>query len=208
MDIKYYDIGLNLFTRSFPKPEKIIADAAVDGICCILTGSEARENRLVNQFVRHHTAFGTAGIHPHVVDEATEADLEEIRRIITTNPKVVAVGETGLDYDRMYSKKENQLHFFKALIAMAEELGKPCSFMNGTQLMTSWLVSRGMKGFARNRSSTVIRATRRRWKRCSIWVFISVLPAGSAMNGGRLPYAMLYPSCLWTGSSSKRMHRT
>lgn len=125
MDIKYYDIGLNLFTRSFPKPEKIIADAAVDGICCILTGSEARENRLVNQFVRHHTAFGTAGIHPHVVDEATEADLEEIRRIITTNPKVVAVGETGLDYDRMYSKKENQLHFFKALIAMAEELGKP-----------------------------------------------------------------------------------
>lgn len=125
MDIKYYDIGLNLFTRSFPKPEKIIADAAVDGICCILTGSEARENRLVNQFVRHHTAFGTAGIHPHVADEATEEDLEEIRRIVTTNPKVVAVGETGLDYDRMYSKKENQLHFFKALIAMAEELGKP-----------------------------------------------------------------------------------
>lgn len=48
MDIKYYDIGLNLFTRSFPKPEKIIADAAADGICCILTGSEAGENRLVN----------------------------------------------------------------------------------------------------------------------------------------------------------------
>lgn len=78
MDIKYYDIGLNLFTRSFPKPEKVIADAAADGICCILTGSEARENRLVNQFVRNHTAFGTAGIHPHVADEATEADLEEI----------------------------------------------------------------------------------------------------------------------------------
>ena len=91
MDIKYYDIGLNLFTRSFPKPEKVITDAAADGICCILTGSEARENRLVNQFVRNHTAFGTAGIHPHVADEATEADLEEIRRIVTTNPKVVDV---------------------------------------------------------------------------------------------------------------------
>ena len=38
----YYDIGLNLFTRSFPDPERIIADAEAAGICCILTGSEAR----------------------------------------------------------------------------------------------------------------------------------------------------------------------
>ena len=27
MDITYYDIGLNLFTRSFPRPERILADA-------------------------------------------------------------------------------------------------------------------------------------------------------------------------------------
>ncbi|WP_296826052.1 TatD family hydrolase [uncultured Megasphaera sp.] len=125
MDITYYDIGLNLFTRSFPNPEKIIADAEADGICCILTGSEDRENKLVDAFVRKHAVFGTAGIHPHVADAATEKDLEEIRRIVTTNPKVVAVGETGLDYDRMYSKKENQIYFFKKLIAMAEELDKP-----------------------------------------------------------------------------------
>lgn len=48
----YYDIGLNLFTRSFPDPERIIADAEAAGICCILTGSEARENELVNEFVK------------------------------------------------------------------------------------------------------------------------------------------------------------
>lgn len=113
MDITYYDIGLNLFTRSFPDPEKIIADAEADGICCILTGSEGRENRLVDDFVRTHHVFGTAGIHPHVADAATEADIEEIRRIVTTNPKIVAVGETGLDYDRMFSKKENQLYFLR-----------------------------------------------------------------------------------------------
>ena len=90
-----------------------------------MTGSEARENRLVNEFVQQHQAYGTAGIHPHVADEATEKDIEEIRRIVTTNPKVVAVGETGLDYDRMFSKKENQIHFFKELIALAEEVKKP-----------------------------------------------------------------------------------
>ena len=63
MDITYYDIGLNLFTRS-SQSGKDHSDAEADGICCILTGSEGRENRLVDDFVRQHEVFGTAGIHP------------------------------------------------------------------------------------------------------------------------------------------------
>lgn len=110
----YYDIGLNLFTRSFPDPERIIADAEAAGICCILTGSEARENELVNEFVKTHDVYGTAGIHPHAADDAADKDLERIEEIILSNPKIVAVGECGLDYDRMYSTKENQLYYFKS----------------------------------------------------------------------------------------------
>lgn len=44
MDIRYYDIGLNLFTPSFPDPEKIIEDAEAAGIKCILTGSDRKDN--------------------------------------------------------------------------------------------------------------------------------------------------------------------
>ena len=54
METKYYDIGLNLFTRSFPDPEKIIRNAEEAGVRCILTGSEARENELVADFVKNH----------------------------------------------------------------------------------------------------------------------------------------------------------
>lgn len=121
----YYDIGLNLFTRSFPDPERIIADAEAAGICCILTGSEARENELVDEFVKTHDVYGTAGIHPHAADGAADKDLERIEEIILSNPKIVAVGECGLDYDRMYSTKENQLYYFKKLIALGEKLKKP-----------------------------------------------------------------------------------
>ena len=121
----YYDIGLNLFTRSFPDPERIIADAEAAGICCIPTGSEARENELVNEFVKTHDVYGTAGIHPHAADGAADKDLERIEEIILSNPKIVAVGECGLDYDRMYSTKENQLYYFKKLIALGEKLKKP-----------------------------------------------------------------------------------
>ncbi len=122
---KYYDIGLNLFTRSFPDAEKVIAEAEAAGVCCILTGSEAKENELVDAFVKTHDVYGTAGIHPHSADDASEADIKRIEEIVSSNPRIVAVGECGLDYDRMYSRKENQLHYFKRLIALGEKLGKP-----------------------------------------------------------------------------------
>lgn len=125
MAYSYYDIGLNLFTRSFPKPEKILEDAHGAGIQCILTGSEGRENELVSEFVKTHDAYGTAGIHPHSADEAKAEDVERIREILLENPRILAVGETGLDYDRMYSKKENQIFYFQRLIELAEELDKP-----------------------------------------------------------------------------------
>ncbi len=125
MPYNYYDIGLNLFTKSFPHPEKILEDAHAAGIQCILTGSEARENELVSEFVKTHDAYGTAGIHPHSAEEATFADLKRVREILSENPRILAVGETGLDYDRMYSSKECQLFCFQKLIEVAEELDKP-----------------------------------------------------------------------------------
>lgn len=38
--VKYYDIGLNLFCKQFPDPEKIIRDAEENEVCCILTGTD------------------------------------------------------------------------------------------------------------------------------------------------------------------------
>ena len=95
----YYDIGLNLFVRSFDDPEKIIADAEAAGVCCILTGAQPDDNEKVDTFVRTHDVYGTAGIHPHVAQHATPADVLRIREIVSSNPRIVAVGECGLDYD-------------------------------------------------------------------------------------------------------------
>lgn len=123
--IKYYDIGLNLFCRQFPDPEKIIDDAEKEGILCILTGTDMRENLKIHQFIKTHNAFGTAGIHPHNADSAKKEDFEKIEKLITENPKIVAVGECGLDFDRMFSSKENQIHCLEQHIILAEKLNKP-----------------------------------------------------------------------------------
>ena len=122
----YWDIGLNLFSRQFSDPEKIIRDAASCGVSCILTGSDPKEDRLVDVFVKtHEGVYGTAGIHPHNADRAKEEDYRLIRRLVTENPKICAVGECGLDYDRMFSAKENQKKTLMRQIAIAEETGMP-----------------------------------------------------------------------------------
>lgn len=125
MKVKYYDIGLNLFCRQFRDPEKIVLEAGEAGVCCILTGTSMRENKEIDSFVRSHDVYGTAGIHPHNADRAGQEDFKLMERILSDNEKVVAVGECGLDYDRMFSTRENQIRCLEKHIALAEKLDMP-----------------------------------------------------------------------------------
>lgn len=125
MNIKYYDIGLNLFCRQFPDPERIIGEAAKEGVCCILTGTDMKENLRINEFTKNHSVYGTAGIHPHNADSAKKEDFELIEKIASENEKVVAIGECGLDFDRMFSTKENQIRCLEKHIVLAEKLNMP-----------------------------------------------------------------------------------
>jgi TatD DNase family protein len=67
--------------------------------------------------------FATAGVHPHGAsnfDAAAGAVVEEL----LADPRVVAVGETGLDYYRLQSPAEDQRRAFRAHCALARETGK------------------------------------------------------------------------------------
>lgn len=125
MTINYYDIGVNLFCRQFPDPEAVVREAEKAGVCCILTGTDPKENRRIHEFTRDHRVFGTAGIHPHNADSARQEDFGEIERLVMDNPRIVAVGECGLDFDRMFSTKENQIRCLEKHIVLAEKLNKP-----------------------------------------------------------------------------------
>jgi len=125
MKNKYYDIGINLFGKQFPDPDKVINDALNAGVICILTGTDPKENREIDKFVKGKKAYGTAGIHPHNADTARSEDYLQIERIVKGNDKIVAVGECGLDFDRMFSTKSNQLKCFEKQIEIAEKLNMP-----------------------------------------------------------------------------------
>ena len=68
--------------------------------------------------------FATAGMHPHdaaLFDAAAGARIEELLH----DPRVVAVGECGLDFYRMRSLVEDQVRALKMHIALSNESGKP-----------------------------------------------------------------------------------
>lgn len=67
----------------------------------------------------------TVGIHPHDAALATEADFEAMERLARESPKVVALGEMGLDFFRDLSPRDVQETVFRRQLALARRLHKP-----------------------------------------------------------------------------------
>ena len=75
-------------------------------------------------FAQRHGLPTSAGIHPHLAADADDATWAAVVDL-AAEPEVVAVGETGLDYDRGFSSREDQLVNLRRHIALSGELGKP-----------------------------------------------------------------------------------
>jgi len=66
----------------------------------------------------------TAGVHPNDTGSVTPREWDEITRL-AADPRVVAIGETGLDYYRDRSPRDRQAELFVRHITLARSLGKP-----------------------------------------------------------------------------------
>lgn len=66
----------------------------------------------------------TAGVHPHDARTCDSNTLDTLREM-TDHRLCVAVGECGLDYDRMFSPREVQLEWCRKQVELAVELDKP-----------------------------------------------------------------------------------
>ena len=73
---------------------------------------------------REDRVWATAGIHPHDAAAADEAAFAAIARL-AGHPRVVAIGEIGLDFFRNLSPPDVQEQTFRRLLGLARRLGKP-----------------------------------------------------------------------------------
>jgi TatD DNase family protein len=73
---------------------------------------------------REDGVYAALGIHPHHAANADDEDVAELWRLLVTHPKVVAIGETGLDFFRDYAPRDRQLELFRSQAMFANALGE------------------------------------------------------------------------------------
>ena len=106
--------------------DEVIAATRRAGVARILVPGwdPASSRAAIAMAVRHADIDASVGVHPHVaaeVDDAAWAELVDL----ASRPTVVAIGETGLDYDRGLSPRVSQLTNLRRNLALALETGKP-----------------------------------------------------------------------------------
>lgn len=122
------DIGVNLSDKAFDKDrDEVISRAVEHGVTTmILTGTSLAESQEVLGLAKKYSehCFCTAGIHPHGAKDANTQIFNELKALFS-EPEVVAVGETGLDFNRDFSPRPVQEKVFERQLELAIECGLP-----------------------------------------------------------------------------------
>lgn len=112
-------------------PDEVLKAAAADGVSKVMcVGCTLADSRLaIDMAARHDNVWATIGLHPHGAEEYTLKDilLQEFRSL-ADKPKVVAIGETGLDYYYQNSPKADQQKLLRFQLNLAQEHDLPLVF--------------------------------------------------------------------------------
>jgi TatD DNase family protein len=111
--------------------DRVVASAERAGLVAIINpGTSLKSSRAALALAeRHAMVYAAVGVHPHdasTFDHQTATALREL----AAHPKVVAIGEIGLDYYRNYSPHDAQQRAFEAQLELAAELGLPVIIHN------------------------------------------------------------------------------
>ncbi len=124
----YIDIGVNLTNKRFDKDRDfVISEAEKVGVVKqIVTGTNLTESQKAFELTNDYPErlYSTAGCHPHDAKDFKSTDIEKLRALLD-EPRVVAVGECGLDFNRNFSPKADQLRAFEQQLELAVECQKP-----------------------------------------------------------------------------------
>ncbi|MFO7297144.1 MAG: LuxR family transcriptional regulator [Proteobacteria bacterium] len=114
------------FPQFAAERDQVIARAAAAGVGVIVTISTSirRLPELLKIAEAYPNVFCSVGTHPHVAHEELDIPVEEIVRL-SEHPKVVAIGEAGLDYHYKNSTPEAQAEGLRRHIAAARITGLP-----------------------------------------------------------------------------------
>ena len=105
---------------------EVIARAREAGVSTIISAGTDLESskKAIALAEKHPEVLATVGFHPHGAGTVKEADIASLAEI-ANHPRVVAIGEAGLDFYRNYSPREAQLQVLKWQLELAMKLDLP-----------------------------------------------------------------------------------
>ncbi|BBN83168.1 3'-5' ssDNA/RNA exonuclease TatD [Pseudoalteromonas sp. A25] len=126
MTAHYIDAGINLTSSQFDKDRDDVVvrakQASIDNM--LLIGSNVEDSKHSLQLALQYDFVSTAGIHPHDAKDAPSNYLAQLTQLLG-QPKVVAVGECGLDFNRDFSPRPQQIEIFTQQLSLAQQLAMP-----------------------------------------------------------------------------------
>ena len=120
------DIGANLTHAAFQQDvAEVVARAREAGVArLVITGTAVDETMAAIRLAERFDLYATAGVHPHHARDCGPSTIASLREL-AAHPRVVAIGECGLDFNRNYSPHPDQEQWFVAQLELARELGMP-----------------------------------------------------------------------------------
>jgi TatD DNase family protein len=119
------DIGANLTHASFqPDLAEVVERARAAGVSMVVTGTTVEESLAAAAIADRFDLYATAGVHPHHARDCNDGTLASLREI-ASHPRIVAIGECGLDFNRNYSPHPDQEKWFIAQAELGIALHKP-----------------------------------------------------------------------------------
>ncbi len=126
-----FDSHCHIDDKSYdPDRDQVIDRAAQEGIKAMMVVGvdESTARKAIKIAENHHHVFTSVGIHPHDAAQCSAQTLEGLAHLAQAHDCVKAWGETGLDFNRMFSPQEDQEACFAAQLAMAGKLDLPLIF--------------------------------------------------------------------------------
>lgn len=127
MVIKLFtDTHCHILNEYYEDIDKILENAKNVGINRVINnGCDHKSNlEIIDLIKKYPNMYGAIGIHPEVADTYEDKDLRFIEQNLD-NPKIIAIGEIGLDYHYTKDNKEKQIELFETQLRMAEKYHKP-----------------------------------------------------------------------------------
>lgn len=132
-----------------PSPNSFIANATADGVTkLICVGTTVEDTRLAVDFVaKRPETWAAIGIHPHEAARtlAQSGALEDFARL-AAKPKVIAIGECGLDFYYNHSPQAEQEKILRFQIELALQHGLPMIFHVRNAFKEFWPIFDSYKG--------------------------------------------------------------